>query len=204
MTPFYRRAARIAAPPFRNRRPRGTIHVPLPPPGTRRGATPPLRRSLSMSCLRILLPVLCAAAVLGAWPLAAAASPEVTARARKYLAAHEAKVRPLEVRGAEAWWKANISGSADDFRAKEDAQNQLDAALADRDAFKEVKALKESLKEIDDAVLARAIQVIYLAYLEKQVDPELLKKIVAKSNAVEKAFNEFRPKIDGKESTDNK
>src|SRR5262249_21384197 len=46
-------------------------------------------------------------------------------------------------------------------------------------------------------------EVLYLTYLEKQVDPELLKKIVAKANAVEKAFNTFRASVDGKEMTDS-
>jgi peptidyl-dipeptidase A len=45
--------------------------------------------------------------------------------------------------------------------------------------------------------------VLYLAYLEKQVDPALLKQIVAKANAVEKKFNAFRAKVDGKEMTEN-
>ena len=45
--------------------------------------------------------------------------------------------------------------------------------------------------------------MLYLQYLEKQVDPELLKKITAKANAVEKAFNVFRAKVDGKEMTDS-
>ena len=45
--------------------------------------------------------------------------------------------------------------------------------------------------------------MLYLTYLEKQVDPELLKKITAKANAVEKAFNVFRAKVDGKEMTDS-
>ena len=45
--------------------------------------------------------------------------------------------------------------------------------------------------------------MLYLLYLEKQVDPELLKKMVAKANAVEKAFNVYRAKVDGKEMTDS-
>ena len=52
-------------------------------------------------------------------------------------------------------------------------------------------------------MLARQIDVLYLQYLEKQVDPELLKKITAKANAVEQAFNVFRAKVDGKEMTDS-
>src|SRR5262249_27769840 len=67
--------------------------------------------------------------------------------------------------------------------------------------FKEVKAIKDGGK-IDDPVTARAIDVIYLAYLEKQLDADLLKKMTALSTAVEKKFSTFRPVIDGKEATD--
>ena len=112
-------------------------------------------------------------------------------------------MRPLEIAGSKAWWNANITGKDEDFKRKEEAQNRIDEALANRDAFEEVKDLKEHRKEIDDPTLARCIDVLYLAYLEKQVDPDLLKKMVAKANAVEKAFNVFRAKVDGKEMTDS-
>src|SRR5262249_41910700 len=79
---------------------------------------------------------------------------------------------------------------------------KIDAALADPEKFKELKAIKEGGK-IDDPITARAIDVLYLAYLEKQVDPALLKQIVAKANAVEKKFNAFRAKVEGKELTEN-
>ena len=57
---------------------------------------------------------------------------------------------------------------------------------------------------LTDAQLARQIDLLYLAYLEKQVPPELLKKITAKANAVEQAFNVFRAKVDGQEMADSK
>lgn len=157
-----------------------------------------------MTTLRILLPLLVslAAFVVLARPFAAWASPEATARAREFLAAHEAKVRPLEVAAALAWWNANVSGKDEDFKKKEEAQNRIDAALGDPAAFREIKAIKDT-GAIDDPVLRRAVDVVYLAYLEKQVDPALLKQMVAKAVAVEKAFNEFRAKVDGKELTDN-
>src|SRR6185369_6865849 len=118
----------------------------------------------------------------------AMADEATTARAKKFIAAHEAKFKPLDKRASIAWWDANISGKDEDFARKEEAQNAIDAALADKTAFAEIKELKEANKagKIDDKVTARCIDVIYLAYLEKQVDPEVLKKIVAKGNAVEK------------------
>ena len=123
--------------------------------------------------------------------------------ARKFIADHEAKVKPLEIAAGLAWWRANISGKDEDFKKKEEIQNKLDAALADKDTFVELKALKE-LKDkgaIDDKVIARAVEVLYLAYLPKQIDPELLKKITAKENAVEQKFNTFRAVADDKKMT---
>jgi peptidyl-dipeptidase A len=129
------------------------------------------------------------------------ATPDATERARRFVQTYTAKIRPLEIAANRAWWNANISGKDADFRAKEEAQNKIDAALSNKDDFKEVKAIKEG-GQIDDKVIARAIDVIYLAYLEKQLDADLLKKMTALANAVEQKFNTFRAKVDGKEMTD--
>ncbi|HJT79002.1 MAG TPA: M2 family metallopeptidase [Gemmataceae bacterium] len=155
-----------------------------------------------LSC-RLLAAAVAVAALLLWLPVSARADADVTARARKFLDAHTAKLRPLEIAASRAWWDANISGKDADFKKKEEAQNRIDEALADHKAFAEVKALKEERAKIDDPLLARAIDVLYLTYLEKQVDTALLKKIVAKSNAVEQAFNVFRANVGGKRLTDS-
>lgn len=133
------------------------------------------------------------------------ANEPATERAKKFIAAHEARFKPLDRRAGIAWWDANVSGKDEDFVRKEAAQNAIDAALAERGVFAELKQLKEFSKEgmIDDKHVARSIDVLYLMYLEKQVDAELLKAIVAKANAVEKTFNVYRAKVDGKEMTDS-
>jgi peptidyl-dipeptidase A len=154
-----------------------------------------------MLSLRIILPLMGLLVLLAAWPAIVSATPEATDRARRFVQAYTAKIRPLEIAANRAWWNANISGKDADFKAKEAAQNKIDEALSSKDDFKEVKAIKDGGK-IDDPVLARAIDVIYLAYLEKQLDQDLLKKMTALSNAVEQKFNTFRAKVDGKEMTD--
>ena len=190
----------------------------------------------------------------------AMADSETTERARKFIAAHDAKFKSLDRKASIAWWDANISGKDEDFARKEAAQNAVDAALSDAKGFAELKDLKQrndaakprtdsscapndapncpprrahrlfsggivarlrggnvcpdevtaapvaitpSAGGIDDPVVARCIDVLYLMYLEKQVDPDLLKKIVAKSNAVEKTFNVYRAKVDGKDMPDS-
>ncbi len=132
---------------------------------------------------------------------AAVSKDDSEARARDFVARHEAEVRPLEVASQLAWWNANVSGKDQDFKTKEEAQNKLDQALANKGKFAELKAMKEI--KIGDRILAREIDVLYLQYLEKQVEPALLQQMTAKANAVEKAFNVYRAKVDGKEMTDS-
>ena len=123
------------------------------------------------------------------------------ARARQFIVEHETRIRPLEKAVNLAWWTANVSGKDADFKTKEQAQNKLDEALADKERFAELKAIKQL--KLRDRLLARQIDVLYLMYLEKQVPDELLKKITAKANAIEQAFNVFRAKVGDTEMTDS-
>ncbi len=155
-----------------------------------------------MPSLRIVLPlVLVAMALAAAWPAVLSADAPSTEHARRFVQEYTRKIRPLEVAANRAWWDANLSGKDEDFKTKEEAQNKIDAALSSKQDFREVKAIKEAGK-IDDPVTARAIDVIYLAYLEKQLDADLLKKMTALSTTVEKKFSTFRAKVDGKEMPD--
>lgn len=150
---------------------------------------------------RLLLPCLvCLFAVLVARLMA---SPETTALARAFLDDHEKRLRPLDVAAGEAWWQASTTGSKEAFERKVVTQNKIDEALSDPKAFARVKSLRERRGEIDDPTVARAVDVLYLQYLEKQVPADLLRQMVEKSNAVEETFNRFRARIDGTEYTDN-
>src|SRR5262245_27139470 len=157
-----------------------------------------------MSRLHLALPMVVVALAVFAWrPAMVAANEQVTARARQVLQEHTKKLEPLEVTANRAWWDANISGKEEDFQKKIEAQNKIDAALAEKDAFAKIKDLRDKSKDIDEPVLRRAINVLYLTYLEKQVDTDLLKKMVELSNAVEKRFNVFRANVDGREMSDS-
>jgi peptidyl-dipeptidase A len=145
----------------------------------------------------------CSIVVLGASSLAAkddaAADPDATAR--RFVDEYQTKIRPLEIAVNLAWWNANTSGKDEDFAAKVEAQNRLDEALANREQFALLKSLRD--KKPKDPILARQVDVLYRTYLEKQVDPELLKRITSKANEIEKAFNVYRAKVDGREIVDS-
>ena len=133
-------------------------------------------------------------------PHATTAGPEATEKARQFVDKFTKQFRPLDLAASRAWWDANISGKDEDFKRKEDAQNKIDEQLSNKEAFAQVKAIKER-GGIDDPVTRRAINVIYLMYLEKQVDAEVLRKINGLSNAVEQKFNTFRARVGDKELT---
>lgn len=130
-----------------------------------------------------------------------AASVDADREAKAFIQTHEERVKPLERQSNLTWWLANVSGKDEDFKRKEEAQNRLDAVLAETEPFAKLKQLKKAPPK--DPILAREVEVLYLQYLEKQVDKELLKQMTAKANAVEQAFNVFRAKARGKELTDS-
>ncbi len=122
--------------------------------------------------------------------------------ARELVRYYETTVRPVEIELGLAWWKANITGTDEAYAHKTEVQKKLDRLLSDAAVFKRLKRLVDEGK-IDDPVLRRQVKVMYLTYLPKQVPPELLDRITEKENAVERAFNVYRPVVDGKKLTDN-
>jgi peptidyl-dipeptidase A len=152
--------------------------------------------------LRHLATVVCAtASVILTASSYAADTRGKEAAVRAFIDQYEKTVRPLEVEVARRWWQAAVTGADDDFKAKEEAENRLEAKLADAEAFARLKELKES--GVGDPLLRRQIDLLYLQYLSRQIDPELIRAMLARSNAVEKAFANYRPTIDGKPATDN-
>ncbi|MSQ94895.1 MAG: peptidase M3 [Gemmataceae bacterium] len=126
------------------------------------------------------------------------ADPATNQKAKEFVDAFTSKSRPLDTAANYAWWDAMMTGEKEAFKRKEAAQNKLDALLADKAQFAAAKALKESGK-LDDPVAKRAIDVVYLMLLEKQLDEELLKEMNKLSNEIELVFTNFRAKIsDGK------
>ena len=126
-----------------------------------------------------------------------------TTAAKAFLESHLKKIRPLELEANIAWWEANTTGKQEAFDRKEKAQNRMDAALADKTTFSQLKNLLDNSGQIDDPLTRRSIRVLYLQYLGSQVDPDLLKRMTALSNQVEKDFNSFRAKVEGQELTEN-
>jgi peptidyl-dipeptidase A len=158
---------------------------------------------MSNSTVLVWVTILTAGACLPVAAVCLAADQAATpdAAARRFIAEHEAHVRPREIEVNRAWWKANTTGQDADFAAKVEAQNRYDQALSNREKFATLKKIRDAKPA--DRLVARQIELLYRAYLEKQVDPELLQRITSKANEIEKAFNVYRARSGGKEITDS-
>jgi len=140
--------------------------------------------------------------ILGAMmTLTFAADP--SAEAAQLVDAHLKIVRPLEIKASIAWWNANTTGSDDEFKRKEEVQNELNAALSNKERFAAFKKLHDA-GNVAEPILKREVDLLYLQYLEKQVDADLLKKMTANGVAIEKAFNVYRAHHNGVELADGK
>lgn len=125
--------------------------------------------------------------------------------ARKLIAEHEQTIRPLEIAFARAAWDADATGTGNAFAIKEQAQNRLDEALSDPARFARLKSAREKLSRAPagQPLVSRQLDLLYLGYLGKQLDPSLLRQIAARESAIGKAFNTSRAQVNGKELTDS-
>jgi peptidyl-dipeptidase A len=126
---------------------------------------------------------------------------DAAAIARQVIADYEQRIRPIEIEVGRRWWDANVTGSDEAYKLKQEAENRLDDALADRDRFARLKQCDAA--RLKDKQLARQVRLLYLQALPKQVEPDLLKQIVSRANAIEMRFNVYRAKVDGKELADS-
>jgi peptidyl-dipeptidase A len=99
-------------------------------------------------------------------------------------------------------WDAMTTGKEDAFQKSADSKLKLAQYHSDKEKYARIKELREKaagLSEID----ARAAERMELQYAQNQLPPELLKKIFDMSGSIEEIFQNHRPKLDGKEYTNN-
>ncbi len=119
-----------------------------------------------------------------------------------FITAHVGKVKPMMKEASLASWDAALSGKPEDYDKVSELTLKVRRVYSDPKEFAFLKDAKES-GQVKDAVLARQLDVLYNSYLESQIEPELLKKIVDLGTKIEKNFSTFRGTIEGKKVTGN-
>ncbi len=121
--------------------------------------------------------------------------------AQAFIDRHLKEVRPLEVEAARAWWDANTTGTDEAYQKKVELETKFDALLADPQRFAELKQLESTAQ--GEGVVRRQIHLLYLQYMGKQVDPQLLARMTSLANTIEQKFNVYRAKVGSEELTDS-
>jgi len=127
-------------------------------------------------------------------------------RGQKFIDEYEKTIKPIEKEVGLLWWTANITGKDEDFEKKGKAEKKLNEKLSHTKSYLELKSLLNDAPKVlglDLKDTHRQVYLLYLEYMDKQVDSGLLDRMTEIGNKVEQGFNVFRAKVDGKELTDS-
>lgn len=118
-----------------------------------------------------------------------------------FLEEHLQILEPLAREAALASWEFQTTGSP---QAKDQAKalrTQIALLYADREKYAFLKNLP--VKDISPPQLKRQHTLLLHAFLERQIDPDTLREMVALEVEISDRFNHFRAQIQGREVTDN-
>jgi len=123
-------------------------------------------------------------------------------RFREFIARHVDLVDALNRQANLAFWAATTRGRQEDYQMAERLQLALRRIYSDQNDFSYLINLKKS-RRINDPLLRRQLERLYLAYLANQVRPELLARMTELDIRIQKAYNDYRASIDGNSVTTN-
>jgi len=119
-----------------------------------------------------------------------------------FIAAHVEQIKPLMKEANLVYWNAANTGNSEDYDKFSKLELKIRQIYSNPKEFTLLKDIKDS-GQVKDAKLTRQLDKLYNAYLENQIEPELLKKIVDLSTEIEKNFSTFRGTIGGRKVTTN-
>jgi peptidyl-dipeptidase A len=119
-----------------------------------------------------------------------------------FITAHLAKIKPITKQLNLAYWRAATTGESEDYDEVSRLELEIRKIYSNREEFTLLGDLKDS-GEVRESRLARQLDKLYNSYLENQIEPELLKRIVELGTKIEKNFSTFRGSVDGEKVTDN-
>ena len=123
-------------------------------------------------------------------------------RLEEFITAHLEKIKPITKQLNLAYWRAATTGESEDYDEVSRLELEVRKIYSNREEFALLGDLKDS-GEVRESKLARQLDKLYNSYLENQIEPGLLKRIVELGTKIEKNFSTFRGSIDREKVTDN-
>jgi peptidyl-dipeptidase A len=117
-----------------------------------------------------------------------------------FIEAHVAQVAPLWTQANLTYWEATTTGKKEAWDRYEALQLRIRQLYSNREDFARIKAFREA-GPIADPRLARQLEKLYYAYLQNQIEPELLTQIVQLDTQIQQTYNSYRGRIDGQDVT---
>jgi peptidyl-dipeptidase A len=118
----------------------------------------------------------------------------------RFVQARVARVEPAMARANLAYWEAATTGKAEKSEESAQLQLQIRRMQSDPNDFARIQAFRKS-GSIRDPRLQRQLDKLYYAYLQNQIEPDLLKQIVELDTKVQEAYSNYRATIDGRKVT---
>ncbi|MBL7186772.1 MAG: M3 family oligoendopeptidase [Phycisphaerae bacterium] len=121
---------------------------------------------------------------------------------QEFVTAHTAKVEPLSDEANLAYWDASTTGKSEYYDKLSRLQIRIRRIHSDPQEYAFLKDAKECGK-VKDAGLARQLDKLYYGYLQNQIEPGLLERIVDADTKVQEKYNNFRGTVEGKKVTNS-
>lgn len=99
------------------------------------------------------------------------------------------------------YYTATNSGKEEDYTIAAEAQLAREKIYTNKDDFQKINTFRSS--DIDDPLLKRQFELLFLSYQSRQMDEKKLEDMIALQNSIESKFATCRVEIEGKTYTDN-
>ncbi|HIJ52959.1 MAG TPA: M3 family oligoendopeptidase [Planctomycetes bacterium] len=118
----------------------------------------------------------------------------------EFIAAHIEKVGPITTQANLVYWDASTTGKSEYYDKLSKLQLEIRRIYSNPQEYAFLKSMKKS-GQVRDTRLARQLDKLYYAYLQNQIEPDLLEKLVDSDTKIQEKYNTFRGTIDGEKVT---
>ena len=96
---------------------------------------------------------------------------------KKFISVHVEKIEPITTQANLTYWDASTTGKSEHYEKLSQLQLEIRRIYSNPQEYAFLKEIKES-QQVRDTRLARQRDKLYYAYLQNQIEPELLEKLV--------------------------
>ncbi|MEJ2705770.1 MAG: M2 family metallopeptidase, partial [Sedimentisphaerales bacterium] len=123
-------------------------------------------------------------------------------RLQQFITTHVAQVEPLTTQANLTYWNASTTGNKQDYDQLRQLQIEIRRIYSNPQEYTFIKRIRQSGR-VKDARLRRQLDKLYYAYLQNQIEPGLLKKIVDLDTKIQEEYSRFRGTMEGREVTNS-